>query len=71
MAADINGAAAERTVRLIGEIVRDAPKAIAVVCDVGKEKDIESLVDTAVKTFSRLDTIFNNAGISTYCNISG
>lgn len=49
---------------LINEIVKDAPKAIAVVCDVGKEKDIESMVDQAVSEFGRLDIVFNNAGIS-------
>ena len=63
--ADINEAAAQKTVKLVSEVVKDAPKAIAVVCDVGNEKNIESLVNTTVKTFGRLDVIFNNAGIST------
>jgi NAD(P)-dependent dehydrogenase (short-subunit alcohol dehydrogenase family) len=31
--------------------------------DVGEEKDIEALVAHAVKTFGRLDCMFNNAGI--------
>ncbi|CAD6575734.1 MAG: hypothetical protein CYPHOPRED_005780 [Cyphobasidiales sp. Tagirdzhanova-0007] len=61
--ADINEAAAQKTVKLVSEVVKDAPKAIAVVCDVGNEKNIESLVNTTVKTFGRLDVIFNNAGI--------
>ncbi len=37
--------------------------AISVKCDVSDEKQVESLVDTAVKTFGRLDAAFNNAGI--------
>ena len=31
-------------------------------CDVGEEADVEALVGHAVKTFGRLDCIFNNAG---------
>lgn len=62
--ADINGPAAEKTVALIAEIAKDAPNATAVTCDVGKEKDIESMVQRAVSEFGRLDVVFNNAGIS-------
>lgn len=51
---------------LISEIVQDAPKAIAVVCDVGKETDIKAMVDKTVQEFDRLDVVFNNAGISSY-----
>jgi len=61
--ADINGPAADKTVSLISEIVQDAPKAIAVVCDVGKETDIKAMVDKTVQEFDRLDVVFNNAGI--------
>lgn len=62
--ADIRAEAVEKTVSLISEIVTDAPKAIAVTCDVGKESDIKSMIDKAVAEFGRLDVIFNNAGIS-------
>jgi len=61
--ADINGQAAEKTVSFIKEAVPDAPRAISVVCDVGKEKDIEAMVQKAVDEFGRLDVVFNNAGI--------
>lgn len=61
--ADINGAAAERAVKLISELEGGAPKAIAVVADVGKEEDIKALVVKAVEEFGRLDVMFNNAGI--------
>ncbi|XP_054817378.1 LOW QUALITY PROTEIN: short-chain dehydrogenase reductase 2a-like [Prosopis cineraria] len=40
-----------------------SPSATYVHCDVGKEGDVRSLVDTTVSTFGRLDIIFNNAGI--------
>ena len=45
-------------------MVENAPKAIAVACDVGKESDIKNMIDTAVQEFGRVDVIFNNAGIS-------
>jgi NAD(P)-dependent dehydrogenase (short-subunit alcohol dehydrogenase family) len=60
--ADINPAAAARAVALIAKL-DGAPKAIAVVCDVGKEADIKAMVAKAVEVFGRLDVIFNNAGI--------
>ncbi|GAA5987086.1 hypothetical protein JCM10908_001020 [Rhodotorula pacifica] len=61
--ADINVEAANRAVETIQKQVLDAPKAIAVKCDVSKEDDIKNLVATAVDTFGRLDVMFNNAGI--------
>lgn len=61
--ADINVDAANRAVEIIKTEVQDAPKAIAVKCDVSKEDDIKNLVATAVETFGRLDVMFNNAGI--------
>ncbi|POY73632.1 hypothetical protein BMF94_3166 [Rhodotorula taiwanensis] len=61
--ADINIEAANRAVETIQSQVPDAPKAIAVKCDVSKEADIEAAVKAAVDTFGRLDVMFNNAGI--------
>lgn len=55
--ADINGAAAERAVKLISELEGGAPKALAVVADVGKEADIKELVKKAVAEFGRLDVM--------------
>lgn len=62
--ADINGQAADKTAKLIAETVKDGPRALAVVADVGKESDIEKLVEKAVAEYGRLDVMFNNAGIS-------
>ncbi|HEY1024981.1 MAG TPA: SDR family oxidoreductase [Sphingobacteriaceae bacterium] len=39
-------------------------KAIAVQCDVASESDCEHLVKQAILTFSRIDVLINNAGIS-------
>ena len=39
-------------------------KAIAVVCDVSKERDCEILINQGVQTFGRIDVLINNAGIS-------
>lgn len=37
---------------------------LAVVCDVGDERAVESLFNTAVDTFGTVDLLFNNAGIA-------
>jgi NAD(P)-dependent dehydrogenase (short-subunit alcohol dehydrogenase family) len=37
-------------------------QAIAVVCDASKEDQVRQLVETAVKSFGKLDTLINNAG---------
>jgi short-subunit dehydrogenase len=39
-------------------------KALAVQCDVSKEKECEHLISQAIMTFSRIDVLINNAGIS-------
>lgn len=53
--ADINPEAAARTVDLISKLEGGAPKAIAVVADVGKENAIKELVAKALEEFGRLD----------------
>lgn len=37
-------------------------------CDVGVQSDCSALIDAAVKTFGRLDTLVNNAGMSAHAN---
>ncbi|RJG22404.1 SDR family NAD(P)-dependent oxidoreductase [Paenibacillus thiaminolyticus] len=58
--ADFNEQAGQATVDLIRE---QGGQAIFVKTDVSKLEDMESLVDTAVETFGRIDVMFNNAGI--------
>jgi short-subunit dehydrogenase len=38
--------------------------AVAVQCDVSKEEDCQALISQAITTFSRIDVLINNAGIS-------
>ena len=61
IAADINLAGAEETVKLAG-----APQgqAKAVECNVADPASVEAAVAAAVETFGRLDVIYNNAGIT-------
>src|SRR3990167_1887283 len=48
-------------------LARDlGPTALAVRCDVSKQKDVEALIQTAVDTHGRIDILFNNAGIGSY-----
>jgi NAD(P)-dependent dehydrogenase (short-subunit alcohol dehydrogenase family) len=73
-AANLGKATAERFARagakvVIGDI-DEAGKAIAeslgglfIRCDVSREKDVENLLESAVRAFGRLDTVINNAGI--------
>lgn len=58
--ADLDEARAEDTLRL----VRDAGgEAVFVRTDVSREAEVARLVETAVRTYGRLDCAFNNAGI--------
>jgi len=59
---DINMKAAESAASLIKSRYPNV-KALATKADVGKEEDVKSAVDLAVKEFGRLDVMFNNAGI--------
>ncbi|WP_062353524.1 SDR family oxidoreductase [Bacillus kwashiorkori] len=60
VAADINETALKETV---SHIVEKGQTAIAVVTNVAKEEDIESMINTAVSTYGTLDILVNNAGI--------
>jgi 3-oxoacyl-[acyl-carrier protein] reductase len=39
-------------------------KVYAVRCDVGRQKDLERLADTAIRKLGRVDALINNAGVS-------
>jgi len=56
---DINLPAAEKGVAIIAERYPNV-RAIATKADVGKESDVKSAVEKAVKTFGRLDIMVYN-----------
>ncbi|KAI8061652.1 D123-domain-containing protein [Gongronella butleri] len=60
--ADLNDKGAEATVAKITQLFGEG-RAIAFKVDVSKEEQMEALVKEAVKTFGKLDIMFNNAGI--------
>src|SRR5271169_4555422 len=49
--------------RVVGDIVRQGGKAIAVQANVTKQADIERLFAESKKAFGRIDILVNNAGI--------
>jgi 3-oxoacyl-[acyl-carrier protein] reductase len=49
--------------RIVGEIVGNGGKAIAVQADVAKEADVRRLFAEAKKAFTRVDILVNNAGV--------
>jgi NAD(P)-dependent dehydrogenase (short-subunit alcohol dehydrogenase family) len=51
---------------LVEEIRGQGGQAAYVVCDVGKEEDVNRAAETAIREFGRIDTWVNNAGISIF-----
>jgi glucose 1-dehydrogenase len=62
----VNPAAAEA---LEKQVVALGDKAVGVQADVSKVEDLRRLVDTAVKTFGRVDIMVNNAGVETRTSV--
>lgn len=57
---DVDRSGGEETVAAIRSL---GANAVFVPCDVSQERDVENLIQTAMKRFGRLDILFNNAGI--------
>ncbi len=53
----------EKLNELVSEIVSEGGKATAFATDVSKRKDVEALVEHTLKTFGKIDVLFNNAGV--------
>jgi NAD(P)-dependent dehydrogenase (short-subunit alcohol dehydrogenase family) len=58
--ADVSGAAAEETARLVEDA---GGEAVAVAVDISREPDAKAMVELAIRRFGRLDVLYNNAGI--------
>ena len=56
---DVNTAAGEQTVKKIKDSGGDAA---FIYCDVSKFRDVESMVNSAVKTYGKVNVMMNNAG---------
>ncbi|QEE43705.1 SDR family oxidoreductase (plasmid) [Rhizobium sp. WL3] len=54
---------ADRIDALAAEIHNADGKATTVVTDVTKQEDLQTLVQTAVETYGRIDVLINNAGV--------
>jgi NAD(P)-dependent dehydrogenase (short-subunit alcohol dehydrogenase family) len=61
--ADIEEAALERATARVAALTDDV---IAVPTDVGSRESVGALADRTLERFSRVDLLFNNAGVSTF-----
>jgi len=48
---------------VVSEIKDKGGEATGVVANMAKQKDVENMIDTAIKTYGSLDVLVNNAGI--------
>lgn len=53
----------ERLEPFRGEIGKDYPKGLTIVCDITKSSDVKEMVARVHKKFGRVDILVNNAGI--------
>ncbi len=49
--------------RVSGEIVKNGGTCLPIVADVSQRDDVRSVIHSAVQKYSRIDILFNNAGI--------
>jgi NAD(P)-dependent dehydrogenase (short-subunit alcohol dehydrogenase family) len=59
----------EKAKEAAGEIEKTGVRAIPIQMDVRKEKEIDEMVDTVLKTFGKIDVLINNAGICKHINV--
>ncbi len=51
------------------EIEKLGRKALPVICDVSKEKDVSNLISVAVSRFDKIDVLVNNAGMGVFAPV--
>jgi len=56
--------------RVVGEIIRDGGKAVALQGDVSKASDVQRLFGETKKAFGRLDVLVNNAGVYQFASLA-
>lgn len=54
---------ANRIEKLATDLIAKGANVIPVAIDVTRQADVQNLVDTAVKSFGRIDVLINNAGV--------
>ncbi|CAN5693894.1 SDR family oxidoreductase [soil metagenome] len=59
----VAGRRLDRLEALVAEINTAGGRALPVAVDVTRRRDVQALVDTAVKEFGRIDVLVNNAGV--------
>jgi NAD(P)-dependent dehydrogenase (short-subunit alcohol dehydrogenase family) len=59
----------EKAMEAAEEIEKKGVRAIPVQMDVRKEKEIDEMVATVLKTFGKIDVLINNAGICKHINV--
>jgi 3-oxoacyl-[acyl-carrier protein] reductase len=55
--------------QVVGEITRQGGKAVAAHGDVSQKAQIKEVIDTAVRSFGRLDILVNNSGVYQFAPI--
>ena len=53
----------EKGLKIEQEIISDGGKALFVKCDISKENEVKSMVEKAIEKYSKIDILFNNAGV--------
>lgn len=54
---------ADRLQEITNDIIAFGGQSAYMVTDVSKKKDVENLIEFAIKTYGKVDVLFNNAGI--------
>lgn len=57
------GRSHDNTAETVAMIEKSGGKALAILCDVSKEEQVEAAVEKTVESFGRLDYAYNNAGV--------